>query len=127
MYRFLFSNRLVALAFVAMIVLGVRTLIGTQSDEGALTRTAARIEANVRSMQTEARQFQAKQSVNRVNPDREIVRPVPVATGFAPDEELIDEGPGDVPLEFPAEPMIEGAVVVEMPPDIIVPDVVDGN
>ena len=115
MYQLLFKNRLVALAFAAMIVLGVKTLIGTEDEGGVLTRKTAQIEANVQALQDEGRRFQSR-------PERAVVIPAPAATVYAPDEALIEDAEGVEPEGIPVGPDTEGPVVREFPPDIILPD-----
>ncbi|MCB2061490.1 MAG: hypothetical protein R3E09_10130 [Novosphingobium sp.] len=132
MYQLLFRNRFVALVFVAMTVLGVRTLIGTEDEEGALTRMTEGIEAKVQALQNDAQQFQdrprmAERPERRERPERDIVRPVPAATVFASDDELIEDAQGFEPEGQPAAPLAEGEVVIEVPPDIVLPDDQGGN
>jgi len=123
MYQLLFRNRIIALVFVVATILGVRTLIGTEDENGALTQTTAQIQANVRAMQDEARHFQARQN-NAMSASQ------PVATGFAADEEPIEPGEGLDPRTIPPPPPGEEPVFRRTPvdtPDIVVPKVVGGN
>lgn len=68
MYQLLFKNRLVALAFAAMIVLGVKTLIGTEDEGGVLTRKTAQIEANVQALQDEGQAVPVQTRKGRGDP-----------------------------------------------------------
>lgn len=119
MYQILFKNRFVALVFVAMIVLGVRTLIGTEGDAGLLTSKTAEIEANVEALQSEARHFQAE-------PDEDIVTPEPIAIAFAPDEDLIEDAEGVEPEGQDTGPDAPGPVDIEITPDMVIPDDPEG-
>ena len=115
MYQILFKNRFIALVFVAMIVLGVRTLIGTEGDAGLLTSKTAEIEANVQALHGEAQHFQAR-------PEEDIVTPEPAVTAFAPDEDLIEDAEGMEPEGQPTAPDAPGPVEIEIPPDMVIPD-----
>lgn len=120
MYQILFKNRFIALVFAAMIVLGVRALVGTEGDAGLLTGKTAEIEANVQALHSEARHFQAK-------PEGDIVTPEPAATVFAPDEDLIEDAQGVEPEGQPTAPDAPGPVEIEIPPDMVIPDDPGGN
>ncbi|MDG2004926.1 MAG: hypothetical protein P8J20_16505 [Novosphingobium sp.] len=107
MHRLLFNNRIGALAFVAFILLGVRILVGTDNDRGALEQATERF----------VPEQQVAQPQQRARP-----APKPVITEFTSDEDLIDDTSGFDPSGWSSEPDVvpdEGMEAADSPPDLV--------
>jgi len=108
MRGYMFKNSKGALFFVALTLLGVATLVGTEDNEGALLKAAANIE----------------QQRNMMNEDRRVVRGNSAPIGFASsngqtreftaDEDLIDDATGFDPTPEYEAPLVSAEPQVNL-------------
>ena len=94
MYRVVFRSRWLALAFVAMTLLSVYTIVGSAEEEGVLTRAQSAIEE----------QRAAVEKFEEPNHSPATVEPLPEDTVFLSDEELIDDTQGIDPSGYDPNP-----------------------
>ena len=129
MHQMLFTNRRVALAFAFALLVMVRSLVGTQEDGGVLSDAASKIETKVRERKNDAGHFQPRSEfrAESVRRESEVVRPRPVTTVYPSDQELVEPAEGFNPEGESAEPVPEGDVFGEIPPDVPPDDIVNGN
>lgn len=104
MYRWLFKNKWVAIAFVILTLASVQSLVGKNGkDESVISRTQSQLIAQRKQMQQQIDEMNAGQDGQDAIPGP----PSDAETGFAADDELIDDAKGFDPtpeIEQPLDP-----------------------
>jgi hypothetical protein len=96
MYRHLFRNRWIALAFVLMMAASAATLVGTEDSDGVIDQATARFQGQKAEFKAQA------EAIAKPTPSITIIEPDEI-TGETDDEDiLIDPGTGVDPT--PPEP-----------------------
>ncbi|OCC24267.1 hypothetical protein MB02_06580 [Croceicoccus estronivorus] len=96
MYRKLFTDWRIALAFVAVTAISAVLFVGTEEDGGALTQATQQVHG-------QKQDFQRK--IDSVNNGPEVY-PEPETSEFMPDEELLDDASGFDPSPRDEAPMM---------------------
>jgi hypothetical protein len=103
MYQFLFRNKWAALAFLILMLVSVRALVGRQDEDGVISHTKTELIAQRKQMQQQMGQLNAAPSKNANIP------PPPDAggNGYVDDNDLIDDTKGFDPtpeIDAPMDP-----------------------
>jgi len=100
MYSFLFRNKLGALAFVVLTMIGAATLVGTEEHDGVIAKTAQEL--------TQQRdEFAEKvEAMNSINPAAEEAPLMAEPAEFTPDDDLVDTAQGFDPTPEAPQPDI---------------------
>ncbi|GAA4641846.1 hypothetical protein GCM10023115_02200 [Pontixanthobacter gangjinensis] len=109
MYTLLFRNRLAALGFVLLMIISAISLVGTEDQEGVITKTANEIEAQKAEFESAVEAVGPPKTLNGQGSEEET----PIE--FLDDEELIDSAEGFDPTpddEFNPESLAEQEEVV---------------
>ena len=103
MYQFLFRNKWAALAFVILMLVSVRALIGPEGGDGTIPNTQAELIAQRKQMQQQMNQLNAepsKQAGISASPDA-------AERDYTDDSDLIDDAQGYDPtpqIDSPMDP-----------------------
>ena len=102
MYRWLFKNKWVAIAFVILTLVSVQSLVGRNGDEdSAISRTKSQLISQRQQMQHQVDQMSLDQPPQDAVPDQ----PSDAETTFADDNDLIDDARGFDPTPETEEPL----------------------
>ncbi|MGB7407853.1 MAG: hypothetical protein WA908_05055 [Pontixanthobacter sp.] len=116
MYSLLFRNKLVALGFVALFLIGVATLVGTEDNAGVLSQTAQSLDTHRSDFDETVKELETPAPQPTIMADA----PEPAEIPPASDEALIDEATGydptpidpDAPLDPKAIEESEDVVII---------------
>ena len=105
MYKFLFKNRWIALAFVVITMVSVKTLVGSEGENGMISRTQGDLLAQREEMRAAMSDLATAPATTQAAPGTSSSM-----MGFTPDEDLIDDTSG-----FDPTPAFEGEVQEPQP------------
>ena len=107
MYSLLFRNKLAALAFVALIVIGAALLIGTEQEQGVIQETAQ----TIAEQRTDFDETVKQAGVPKPGRPTIMADPEPASVPLADDDALIDEAIGFDPTPVdPTDPFDPKAI-----------------
>ncbi len=103
MYKFLFRNKLAALAFVVLTVIGAATLVGTEEHDGVIAKTTQEITKQRADFAEKTAALSSKKST----PEPVLVEVEPEVVEFTDEEDLIDDALGFDPTPETLEPDVD--------------------
>ena len=106
MYQWLFRNKWVAIAFVILTLASVQALVGREGEGSVISRTKSQLIERHDKMQEQIGSMSADPAAPVVIPGP----PTAVETGFAEDDDLIDDATGFDPTpdaEQPDDPSVD--------------------
>ena len=102
MYRWVFKNKWVAVAFVILTLASVQSLVGKNGKDGSMiSRTKGQLIAQRKQMQHQIDEMSPDQTAQ----DAASGPPSDVETGFADDDDLVDDAKGFDPTPETEEPL----------------------
>lgn len=104
MYKFLFKNRLAAVAFVLITLVSVKVLIGSEGEESLLSRTQDDLMTQRAGMQD---------AIDNISTAQEPQPEFETFEELMPDEELIDDTAGFDPTPTDDGEFLADEVIVE--------------
>ena len=110
MYSFLFRNRMGAIGFVVLTLVGAASLVGTEETEGVIAKTSAQID----QQRADFEEATATLSGSSNGP-KPFTQEIPAEITFTADEDLIDSATGYDPtpeINFEEEAIAESEEVV---------------
>ena len=103
MYQWLFRNKWVAVAFVILTLASVQALVGRDGEDSVISRTKGELIERRQQMQQQMDELSAEPANQAAIPGP----PTAIDTGFAEDDDLIDDAEGFDPspdIEEPDDP-----------------------